>query len=43
MSSKRERHDAILKVIREQRVSSQEGLCDLLAEIGIEPNPPIVV
>ena len=36
MSSKRERHDAILKVIREQRVSSQEGLCDLLAEIGIE-------
>ena len=36
MSSKRERHDAILRVIRESRVSSQDGLREHLNGLGIE-------
>lgn len=36
MSSKRERHHAILEVIREARVTSQEGLRELLLERGID-------
>ena len=36
MSSKRERHQAILRVIREQRVTSQDGLREILEDHGIE-------
>lgn len=36
MSSKRERHAAILEVIRETRVVSQEALVELLHERGID-------
>jgi len=34
--SKRERHRAILAAIREHRITSQEGLREILAEDGIE-------
>lgn len=36
MSSKRERHTAILNVIRETRVSSQDALRERLDDLGIE-------
>ena len=36
MSSKRERHNAILDVIRENRVSSQDALREFLNNLGIE-------
>ena len=36
MSAKRERHAAILDVIRSRRVTSQEELCELLHEVGID-------
>jgi len=36
MSSKRERHAAVLEVIRNHRVASQEELRELLLEVGIE-------
>ena len=36
MSAKRERHAAILDVIRSHRVTSQEELCELLHEVGID-------
>lgn len=35
MSSKRDRHDAILRVIRERRVTSQDGLREELESLGI--------
>jgi transcriptional regulator of arginine metabolism len=36
MSSKRERQTAIMEVIREHRITSQEGLRELLMERGID-------